>query len=718
MVSIPNAYASILFIRGPVNGLIILLSTLIYPNIGLAGLIAALTAFTITRLWRLPDYASQTQIFNSLLVGLSLGAFYKINLYLIIFIILAVFLAVLIATLLSDWLWRLDKLPAFSLPFVLVTGITALAARQYTETNDFLGLTETLIDLFPTFSEPFLKSLGAIYFTPEPLTGFILFVLLTLYSRYLSMLAILGYLTGHLLLTQLLYEPHQGFIIWTSFNFILVAIALGGIFTVPGLISLLIALVGVLLSTLLVVASRNLILVEGLPVMAISFVTVTLLMLATMKKRIGILKPYLAPDPGRPETNYEKARLAKYRNGELNSVPLLAPFNGNWTIYQGFNGEHTHVAPWQYALDFIITNDGLSYHDNGDSVEDYFCFNAPVLSPAKGEVVRCYDRFDDNEPGETDTKNNWGNFILIRLESGLHLLLAHLKKSSIKVHEGQQVNPGKVLAACGNSGRSPQPHLHLQVQERAELGSPSYPFHLCSIMSFNENSNPQYKVVSVPEKGEIIAPARADDKLSMPLHLPVGRELCYQLISTKTGQTFNHCLTVKLTLLGQYRLQGESGGSIAFAEKNGVLAFYDRKDNRDVLLDIWALANGLTPLTEDAHRWQDAPSAFLLPLSKFEKFWLNIIRPLGCGASTEYQRHWDNENNVWVQKGLHQLKIAALDKTVETTSVIDPLSGCRDLYLNDGDTSWHATLTTTGIIEDEGIPRWTQQYGNNANEEH
>jgi len=103
-----------------------------------------------------------------------------------------------------------------------------------------------------------------------------------------------------------------------------------------------------------------------------------------MKKRQGLTKPYLAPEPGLPEINYEKSRLAKFRSGDINSVPLLAPVFGTWSIYQGFDGKHTHQAPWQYALDFIIVNNSSSYRGSGTNADDYYCYNAPVLSPATG----------------------------------------------------------------------------------------------------------------------------------------------------------------------------------------------------------------------------------------------------------------------------------------------------------------------------------------------
>ncbi|MGD8558971.1 MAG: urea transporter, partial [Gammaproteobacteria bacterium] len=667
--TIPKAYAAILFLQNPYAGLGILAATMFYPNIGLAGLMSAIIAYAITRLWQFPDYSGQIQVFNSLLVGLSLGAFYQLNAYVIGIIALGAVLTTFLATAMADWLWRLDRLPVLSLPFVIVAGIMALVAGNFTELSDYMGLAQASYTLFNPFIDGFFSAFGAIYFTPTPVIGLLLFIAVTLYSRYLGLLAIVGYATGFLLLTAIMFEPHPSFIVWTGFNFILVAIALGGIFTVPGIVSLVFALVGVLLTVLLVIATKNLILVEGLPVMAISFATTTLIMIMAMKKRMGLQKPYLAPEPGLPEVNYEKARLAKYRFGDVNSMPLLAPVFGTWTIYQGFNGKHTHKAPWQHALDFFIVHDDRSYRNSGESLDDYYCFGAPILSPVHGDVVRVYDRIPDNEPGEVNTRNNWGNIVLLRLDSGLYLLLAHLMQNSVKVKEKDRVSPGKVLAACGNSGRSPQPHLHMQVQRSPQLGSPTFPFHLASIIAYKKNNTPEYQVVYLPEEGDNIEPAVPDDQLTNQMHLPVGRQFDYRFSSSDSDAVVNRKLTVELTLLGQFRLTSETThASAAFEEKNGVLAFFDRKGPRDILLDMWVLANGLTPLTEIAHHWRDAPSCRLLPLTFMQRSALQFFRPLGCGLHSDYERQWNQQQSCWIQSGRHSLTIGAVSHTAKTVS--------------------------------------------------
>ena len=57
-----------------------------------------------------------------------------------------------------------------------------------------------------------------------------------------------------------------------------------------------------------------------------------------------------------------------------------------------------------------------------------------------------------------------GNYIVIRHEWGEYSCLAHLKRDSILVSVGQIVKSGEIIAQCGNSGNTSEPHLHFQVQ--------------------------------------------------------------------------------------------------------------------------------------------------------------------------------------------------------------------------------------------------------------
>ncbi|WP_208006756.1 M23 family metallopeptidase [Aeromicrobium phragmitis] len=56
---------------------------------------------------------------------------------------------------------------------------------------------------------------------------------------------------------------------------------------------------------------------------------------------------------------------------------------------------------------------------------------------------------------------------------GIVVALCHLRRGSIQVHEGQQVRAGDVLGACGNSGNSTEPHLHVQAIDHRDVARAS-----------------------------------------------------------------------------------------------------------------------------------------------------------------------------------------------------------------------------------------------------
>lgn len=712
-----RAYSSILFLDSAWAGFFIALVTFFEVNVGTCGLISALTALMIARLLQFPKIETGLHLLNSLLVGLALGAFYLLSGHLLILILIASALTVVVSAALIALMETDRQLPVLSLPFLIVITVVALAAQQ----NDqlipmdapaFTALYQSGSAIIGPSANQFLMSLGATFFTSQTVAGAVILLVIAIRSRYLALLALAGYLTGYCTLWLFLDIQNYPLLLnWTGFNFTLVAIALGGIYMIPGIASFTTALLAAALCALILIATQKLLFVYGLPVLALPFVVTTLIFLIAMKARLSIRPPWLAPQPNLPEINYENARLARVRNGAIHSVPLLPPFLGKWQIYQGFNGPHTHKGPWRYALDFYIKVDDQSFQNNGATLKDFYCFGLPVVSPAHGQVIRIQNSLADNPPGEVDTKNNWGNFILIRLDNGFHLLLAHLQNSSISVSEGARIKPGEKIARCGNSGRSPQPHLHMQIQETSALGSRTYPFHLQSIVKYKTDGLSEYLLVNIPEVGDCIEAATIDDKLAKPLHMPVGRQLTYEYSEQNSANKTRHTLTVELTLSGQFRLVSGSGvsgrgASAAFMEANGVLAFFDRQGPKDPLLDLWLLANGLTPLAKTAHQWQDSPSAQLFPANFIQRFFQHCFRPLGCGLTSHYTRHWSASEKQWRQQSVHQLQLPQLGWEVKIESLIDPVLGCCEITLHDNEKTRNAVLIETGLSSDEGIPSW------------
>jgi murein DD-endopeptidase MepM/ murein hydrolase activator NlpD len=109
-------------------------------------------------------------------------------------------------------------------------------------------------------------------------------------------------------------------------------------------------------------------------------------------------------------------------------------------------------------------------------------FGADVRSPADGVVVTVHDRERDHW-----SRMGWlalpflvvesaareltgpgrilGNHVVLDLGGGDDAALAHLQRRSVRVRPGDVVRAGTVIASCGNSGNSSEPHLHLQVMD-------------------------------------------------------------------------------------------------------------------------------------------------------------------------------------------------------------------------------------------------------------
>jgi len=703
-----GAYSGILFVDHPVVGLFYLAATFWFPNVGLAGLIAAGTGMAVGQLLRLPFASSSLNVYSSLLVGLSLGAYYELGLRLIVLIVLSAALTVLLGAALRDVLWRLGRLPMLSLPFVIVALTTALAASTYGGLVAYYPPSQLPPALITGWLDSFFSALGSTFFSPHPLVGALLFTGLLLRSPYLAFLCLAGYASGQLVFTILAVTPVPGLLEWTGFNFALTAMALGGVFAVPSLPALIVALSGAAASAVVTGALSELLLVYGLPVMALPFLLTTLTLLAALRLRVSASPPtLLLEQPDLPERNFERARLARARLGSLGSVPLLAPFMGEWQIYQGFDGEHTHKDQWRYALDFHRIEDGQSAAGDGSALEDYYCYGLPVLSPAYGLLVAIEDKLPDNVPGEVDLKNNWGNYVVIRTDAGLYVLLAHLKQSSVRVKEGERVTPATQIALCGNSGRSPQPHMHLQVQRHSRLGGATVPFHLVSVLVRRDDGAPAYQLVAEPSEGDSVQRAEEDRRLASALHLPVGRTLKYRL-SGSDGSSSERILRVEASFAGELRLVSDTGASAAFEQRNGALGFYDRLGPADRLLDTWLLALGLTPLSSLAVSWRDAPPAAVIPLGPWARVRLALSRPLGAGIASTYEREWSEDSARWSQLGTHELKTSTIRRRATTAAVLEPGTGCIQLHLEHADGSLRADLLAIGQLADRGIPAWEQ----------
>ena len=115
------------------------------------------------------------------------------------------------------------------------------------------------------------------------------------------------------------------------------------------------------------------------------------------------------------------------------SLPSLWPMEGRFTSAYG-NRKNPFGKGTEFHQGIDIANKtGTKIHAAGDGVVTF-----------------------------AGTKSGWGRMVLINHGYGYVSLYAHC--SSISVKEGQMVERGEAIAACGSTGRTTGPHLHFGVQ--------------------------------------------------------------------------------------------------------------------------------------------------------------------------------------------------------------------------------------------------------------
>jgi hypothetical protein len=174
-----------------------------------------------------------------------------------------------------------------------------------------------------------------------------------------------------------------------------------------------------------------------------------------------------------------------FLGGPAAVVRIAPPFEGEWLVLQGgrspLQSHHLSAYNQQYALDLVRLRDGWISAGGGTDNASIHSWEQPLTSPAAGVVVQARGDMEDSEGANavTTLEDAAGNVVVIQLESGHFVVLAHLRQGSLRVGEGERVRKGDPLALAGNSGNTTLPHLHLQVQTHADIWDPenrSVPF--------------------------------------------------------------------------------------------------------------------------------------------------------------------------------------------------------------------------------------------------
>ncbi len=589
-----NSYSQIFFSTHRAFALLIMLVTFFDFYTGAFGLISVLASAVTGAILGFDKGVLKKGLlgFNSLLVGLGLGVYYDPSWYLLFIVILASLFTFFISVSLQGVIGKYG-LPFLSVPFILALWAFMMATGSF----HALGLNErgiymlnelyviggqSLVNAYdfinnleiPAVIRAYFISLSAILFQYSVLTGFVLSIGLLLFSRIAFSLSLIGFFIAYGFYKLIGAEITNYDYSFFGFNYILSSIALGGFFLIPSRSAYLWMILLIPFVAIITISLNMVFMQFRLPIYALPFNLVVLLFLYTLKFRekysYTLSEVYFQHNS--PEKNLYIFLNNKERFRYKLFTPIKLPFFGTWKVSQAHDGEYTHKGNYRHAWDFIIVNhEDKQFKNDGDFPENYFCYNKPVIAPEDGVIEAVFEGIDDNVIGQANLKDNWGNTIIIKHNSEVYSKLCHLKKGTLKVKKGDEVKYGQIIAHCGNSGRSPYPHLHFQLQSYPFIGSGTLDYPLSNYI---EHDAEQYHLLthSKPKIDQQVSNIESTDLLFAAFNFIPGQVLEYEASDALKTQKVSW--EVKVNEYNQSLISCRQTGAKAFFENDKNLFYF------------------------------------------------------------------------------------------------------------------------------------------------
>lgn len=703
--AIPHSYATVMFSDNLGVGIALLGLTFVSPIIGLSGLIGLLCALLLSRLlgYEAWDSSSGVMAFNSLLISLAIAYYYPYSssgmwsVPFIGLILVASTTTLFLYAALNYLTQTLFKMPSLSLAFC-IAGI--LFWFYMVRSGYFVGTNFAKPILFgselnlPWFWRDYFLSLGSVMFVPNVWVGILVAGVLLFITRIGSLLALIGWSVGWLLLQHANMGSTYG-MFFPGFNLILISIAVGSVFLIPSKSAYLMAIIATVIGFILAYALSGRFYYSAsmmnrpsflyLPIFALPMNIVVIGLIYALRLRIkqsspvindyGILHPEKALD----------AYLSRYRRFTQTGVPQIhLPISGEWTITQGHNGEHTHKRDWALAWDFEMEDlKGAKYSGDAGQLKDYYSFGKQVFAAAAGYVAKVVNGIPDNPIGSLNTQDNWGNYVSINHGYGFFTLYAHLKEGSIKLGEGDYIKQGDKVGHVGNSGRSPVPHLHFHAQLGVDAGSKTIFSHIINYKVRNDCGAFEFISSGVPRQGQQISPLVEEKNLASLLQLSYGQEQRFQVQSG--GKSWNETWKVDLDLLGNHSIISDRHTKVEFSIFNGIYNSLSLAHHRKSALAALAIGLSRLPWVENQSlEFDDEPSLSVVmnPLWKnVTLFLMPFFKPIRAFTHAKLVSA-KNETTVSSETELSVLGLKF--SSYHTEVVIDHKHGISSIELRQG----------------------------------
>lgn len=675
--SILNSYSQIFYSLNKVLAIIILLTTFFTPYLGLSGLCAVIFINMVAHLIGINRKLIEEGLygFNALLLGLFLGFQYEINATFILLFVVSQMMLLII----SVWLFGIfnrHRLPFLSFPFIITYCILALSAGSfqnislnidlaYSANKIALEKTSFMYDFahyFDNFSMPksmliYFKTLAGTFFQTSVLAGILIAGALLYFSRIAFSLSLLGFFSAYFFYSAFGADVNDLDLNLVGSNFIFMAIGIGCFYIVPSTYSYIAVFCLTPILMMLMLFLNKTMDVFQLKSFTLSFSVIISLFLLFLQHRwfhkflhLVTIQYYSAE-----KTIYKFiTSINRFKNEHL--VKIQLPFWGEWFVSQGYNGKITHLGEWGQALDFVIVDESKeTYKELGKSREDFYCYNKPVLAPLDGFVYDIINTIEENDIAGVNTTDNWGNTIILNHLNGLFSQISHIKKDSFKVGIGEYVTKGTVLATCGNSGRSPEPHIHFQIQVDPKIGSKTIEYPIAYFIE-KEKEKQYLKISEVPSENTLISNVEVKALLTESFAFLPGKKIKFLEEGTTSfieWEVFTDELNRK------YIYCHQSKSAAYFVNDGTMFYFFDFEGNKSSLLFNFYLAayRVLLGCYEGVEVSDSVPLVHFN--SKVVQFIQDFIAPFYLFTKADYSSFYTNIDNV------HEPSTAILKSGVE-----------------------------------------------------
>lgn len=654
---------------------IILLVTFFSPFVGLCGLLAIvlINLFAYLIGFNRDEILNGVFGFNALFLGLALGYEYSFNASFIVLFITGVLILLLITVWLKG-LFALYNLPFLSFPFIIAYWIISLAASNLTnvfidqnhiyianeiirnQTSSFYQFIHSLdnINIF-SFALIYFKTLAGTFFQSSVLGGMLIAFGLLYFSRIAFSLSVIGFAFAFFFYSIFGADVNDLNYYLLGSNFIFLAIAVGCFFIIPNTYSYITVLILTPVLMLVLLSFGKMLAVFQLKAYTFSFSVVCAAFLFSLNQRWFqkylqvITIQYFSPE----KTIYKYLNsIQRFKNEHL--LKIILPFSGEWNISQGYDGKVTHLGDWSKALDFVIVDSkSNSYREpqnlrEGFSRENFYCYNKEIFAPYDGYVYDIINTVEDNDVGDVDTEHNWGNTVILNHLNGLFSQINHIKKDSFNVFLGQYIFKGSFIATCGNSGRSPEPHIHFQLQTIPIVGAKTLAYPISYFIERNGKEK-HLKISEVPKEGSFISNVQVNELLILSFSFYPGQKITFQ----KENTDININWEVFTDAWNRTYIYCKESKSYAYFINDGVMIYFTdfEGDHKSLLFNFY-----LATYRQLLGYYENIKIKDNVPLIHFNYKWIqffqDFVAPFYLFTTANYASTFTYADNIYAPQKL------------------------------------------------------------------